>query len=162
MSTGVHDLTGLSDEALDDLLAACADERRRRRILREATAEMAVLAQDFELAAAAGVPVPWDELVATTDKVGPGQRVVWTDGLVWRNVSAAWLPTTATPVTYPLGWSQEVLPPVTRMWAAGGTFAVGELVEFRGEVWRCLIGHTNTDPGHTPPLTPALWVRQGV
>ena len=162
MSSGVHDLAGLSDAALDDLLAACSDERRRRRILRDAPAEAAVLAQDFELAAAVGVPTPWAELLAVSDRIGPGQRVVWLDGEVWRNISGAWLPVSATPEAYPLGWSLEVLPPVTRMWAAGGTYSVGELVEFRGEVWRCLIGHTNADPGHTPDLTPALWVRQGV
>ena len=105
MSSGVHDLTGMSYAALDDLLAACSDERRRRRILRDAPGEAAVLAQDFELAAAVGVPTPWAELLAVSDRIGPGQRVVWLDGEVWRNISGAWLPVSATPEAYPLGWS---------------------------------------------------------
>ena len=160
MSSGVHDLTGLSDAALDDLLAACSDERERRRTLREAPAESEVLARRHELAAAAGEPVSWGELVAAPDRVGPGQRVVWADGEVWRNASRAWLPITATPETYPLGWAQETgLPSVVAPWVAGEMVQAGDLRMYEGVVYRCVTGHT-TQADWLPGLLLALWVPQ--
>ena len=47
--------------------------------------------------------------------------------------------------------------PTAAQWVPGGTFRVGDLREFNGVVYVAVQSHTNYDPGHTPPLTPALW-----
>lgn len=157
----IRDLHMLADAELDALLSACADERWRRQLIRDAPARAAQLAQDFELAVGTRPLITWADLVAATDRVGPGQRVVWVDGEAWRNTSGAWLPVTATPDTYPLGWAQESgLPAEVRMWVAGESVQVGDLREFGGIVYRCLQAHT-TQAGWRPDLVPALWAEQG-
>ena len=93
-----------TDEQLRELATAVISEQEQRRIRREAQARMDAIAAQFEAATATEPPTPWESL---TDRVGPGERVIWTDGETWRNISGAWLPTTATPETYTLGWAQE-------------------------------------------------------
>lgn len=153
------DLTTLTDGDLEALRLDVLNEQDRRRIITEAPARADQIAQQFESIMGAAPAIPWDDLA---DRVGPGQRVVWTDGETWRNTSGAWLPTTATPETYPQGWSQETgLPPDVAPWEAGGTYKADDLRTFGGIVYRCIQPHTNYDPGHTPNLTPALWTPQG-
>lgn len=153
------DLTTLTDPDLDALRVDVLNEQDRRRIITEAQARADQLAQQYESIMGDAPATPWADL---TDSVGPGQRVVWTDGNTYRNTSRAWLPTTATPETYPLGWSQETgLPAEVAPWVAGGTYAADNLRTFGGIVYRCIQPHTNYDPGHTPNLTPSLWTPQG-
>ena len=151
------DLINLSDADLDALLVGVVGERERRRVLREAPVIADGLADAMEAALEGAAPVPWDEL---GDRVGPGQRVVWVDGEVWRNASRAWLPVTATPETYPLGWAQETgLPSVVAPWVAGEMVQAGDLRMYEGVVYRCVTGHT-TQADWLPGLLPALWVPQ--
>ena len=42
-------------------------------------------------------------------------------------------------------------------WKPGEEYSLGEVRKWDGTVVRCLQGHTNNDPGHTPDTTPALW-----
>ena len=152
------DLTALTDQDLEALRVDVLNEQDRRRIITEAPSRADQLAQQYESVMDAAPATPWDDL---TDRVGPGQRIVWTDGNVYRNSSCAWLPTTATPETYPLGWSQETgLPAEVLPWEPGGTYKTDDLRTFGGIVYRCIQPHTNYDPGHTPNLTPALWAPQ--
>jgi hypothetical protein len=53
----------------------------------------------------------------------------------------------------------ELLPvqATVEAWVAGGTYVQGDVRSYEGINYRCIQGHTNYDPGHTPPLTPALW-----
>ena len=153
------DLTALTDSDLDALRVDVLNEQDRRRIITEAPARADQLAQQYESIVDASPVTPWNDL---TDSVGPGQRIVWTDGNIYRNTSRAWLPTTATPETYPLGWSQETgLPAEVLPWEPGGTYVADDLREYEGVVYRCIQPHTNYDPGHTQNLTPALWTPQG-
>ena len=153
------DLTALTDEDLDALRVDVLNEQDRRRIIAEAPARADQLAQQYETIMEATPATPWANL---TDRVGPGQRIVWTDGETWRNTSGSWLPTTATPATYPQGYAQEtVLPPDVASWETGGTYKADDLRTFCGIVYRCIQPHTNYDPGHTPNLTPSLWAQQG-
>ena len=151
------DLINLSDADLDALLVGVVGERERRRVLREAPVIADGLADAMEAALADTAPVPWDEL---GDRVGPGQRVVWVDGEVWRNASRAWLPVTATPEAYPLGWVQETgLPSVVAPWVAGEMVQAGDLRMYEGVVYRCVTGHM-TQADWLPGLLLALWVPQ--
>lgn len=107
--------------------------------------------------APASAPAPWASL---TDRVAPGQRVIW-DGQTWRNTSGAWLPTTATPATWPQGWAQETgLPPTITAWASGQAVKINNLRTYGGKTYRCIQAHT-TQTGWEPPSVPALWTLQG-
>ena len=46
-------------------------------------------------------------------------------------------------------------------WEQGGTFERFDLRTFDGTLYMCQQGHTNHDPDHTPPITPALWLSIG-
>lgn len=152
------DLTALTDTDLDALRVDVLNELDRRRIIREASARADQIVQQYESIMGDAPAVPWDDL---TDRVGPGQRIVWTDGNTYRNTSRAWLPTTATPETYPQGYAQETgLPPDVAPFAVGEAVKVGDLRTYEGTVYRVLQAHT-TQAGWAPPLVPALWTPQG-
>ena len=153
------DLTALTDLDLDALRVDLLNEQERRRLLTDAPALVEQIATRYAAASASAAPTPWADL---TDRVGPGQRVVWTDGNIYRNIARTWLNINATPDAYPLGWSQETgLPAEVLPWEPGGTYAADDLREHKGVVYRCIQPHTNYDPGHTPNLTPSLWTPQG-
>ena len=152
------DFTNYNDEELDALRVAVLTEQERRRTLADAPARQKEVADRYAAAIATAAPTPWASL---GDRVGPGQRVVWTDGNTWRNTSGAWLPTTATPATWPQGWAQETgLPPTVTAWAAGQAVKAGNLRSEAGKVYRCLQAHT-TQTGWEPAKVPALWTPQG-
>ena len=152
------DLTALTDEDLDALRVDVLNEQDRRRIIAEAPARADQLAQQYETIMEATPATPWADL---TDRVGPGQRIVWTDGETWRNTSGSWLPTTATPATYPQGYAQETgLPAEVAPFVVGESVKVGDLRTFEGTVYRVLQAHT-TQADWAPPLVPALWTPQG-
>lgn len=46
------------------------------------------------------------------------------------------------------------------LWQAGVAYAVDDMVNHQGTVYRCLQAHTS-EPGWTPPAVPALWTTQG-
>ena len=98
------DYSTWTDEQLRDLATAVISEQERRRTRREAQVRMDEIVAEYESAIGDAPPVRWEDL---GDRVGPGERVIWTDGETWRNISGAWLPTTAGPDSYPLGWAQE-------------------------------------------------------
>lgn len=152
------DLTTMTDDDLDTLRVQVLTEQERRRLIADAPAQQATVAAQYAAAVATAAPTPFASL---TDRVGPGQRVIWTDGNTWRNTSGAWLPTSATPATWPQGWAQETgLPPTVTAWAAGQAVKVGYLRSEAGKVYRCLQAHT-TQTGWEPSKVPALWTPQG-
>ena len=156
------DYSTWTDEQLRELATAVISEQERRRVRREAQARMDQIAAQFEAATADAPPTPWESL---TDRVGPGERVIWTDGEIWRNRSKAWLPTTATPETYPLGWAQETgLPDEIPEWTDAGspTYTAGDLRTDAGTVYRCIQTHTAWVRSRwRPSTTPSLWTPQG-
>ena len=123
------DLTTCTDTDLDALRVQVLTEQERRRLIADAPAQQKTMAAQYAAAVAAAAPTPWASL---TDRVGPGQRVIWTDGQTWRNTSGAWLPTTATPATWPQGWAQETGLPAAVAWAAGQAVKVGDLRTYGG------------------------------
>ena len=152
------DLTTYTDTDLDALRVQVLTEQERRRLIAEAPAQQQAVADRYAAAVAGAAPTPWASL---TDRVGPGQRVIWTDGNTWRNASGAWLPTTATPATWPQGWAQETgLPTTVTAWSAGQAVNVGDLRSASGVTYRCIQAHT-TQIGWEPPNIPALWTLQG-
>ena len=42
-------------------------------------------------------------------------------------------------------------------WQAEGSYVAGDIRRYDGTLIKCLQDHTNSDPNHTPDLTPALW-----
>lgn len=156
------DYSTWTDEALRDLATAVISEQERRRVLREAEKRLDEIVVEVEAATAGNAPVAWETL---TDRVPPGQRVIWTDGETWRNTSGAWLPTTATPETYPLGWAQETgLPDDIPEWTDVGspTYTAGDLRADAGTGYRCIQTHTaHAGAGWRPSTTPSLWTPQG-
>lgn len=152
------DLSTYTADDLDALRVSVLTEQERRRLIASAPALVASVTAQYAEATKATPPTPWASL---TDRVAPGQRVVWTDGQTWRNTSGAWLPTTATPATWPQGWAQETgLPPAIGAWASGQAVKVGDLRTYGGKTYRCLQAHT-TQAGWTPDAVPALWTPQG-
>ena len=51
----------------------------------------------------------------------------------------------------------ETLSALYDEWQPGNTFEVGDLRSWDGTIIECIQGHTNSDPSHTPDVTPALW-----
>ena len=152
------DLTTLTDEDLDALRVDVLNEQDRRRIVTEAPARADHLAQQYETIMGAAPATPWADL---TDRVGPGQRIIWTDGETYRNIAHAWLNINDTPAAYPQGWAQETgLPADVAPWTVGESVKVGDLREYSGVIYRVLQAHT-TQAGWTPPMVPALWTPQG-
>ena len=156
------DYSTWTDEQLCELATAVISEQERRRTRREAQARMDEIAAEYESAIGDATPVPWEDL---GDRVGPGERIVWTDGETWRNISGAWLPTTAGPGAYPLGWAQESgLPGDIPEWTEQGspTYTSGDLRTDAGTVYRCIQTHTAwVGAGWRPSTTPSLWTPQG-
>lgn len=151
------DLTTLTEEELDALRVQVLTEQERRRAISEAPALMDQVADRYASAVEDGTPTPWAEL---TDKVGPGQRVIWTDGNTYRNISKAFLPISVTP-DQAQWWSQETgLPVEIEAWAPGQSVSIGDLRTYNGVTYSCIQAHT-TQAGWTPPAVPALWAPQG-
>ena len=151
------DLTTYTDLDLDALRVQVLTEQERRRLVAEAPATQAAIADRYAAAVSTAAPIPW---ASVGDRVGPGQAVTWTDGNRWRNVSKAWLPSTATPATYPLGWAQETGLPTAVAWAAGQAVTIGALRTYASKTYRCIQAHT-TQAGWEPSNVPALWTLQG-
>lgn len=161
--TELPDVQALSDAALAGLQAVVNHEIARRHTLLEAADQADSLASQYAQAAAEAPPRPWAEVGSA---VGPGARVVWTDGNVWRNTSGAFLPSTAHPGSYPLGWAQETgLPEVIPAWDPDELFtqadvAQGVLREYNGVTYRLLQPINAVNPAWTPDIVPALWKAQ--
>ena len=94
--------------------------------------------------------------VQRRDAIGPGVAVTWTDGNRWRNKSGTWLPKTASPGTYPMGWTQETGLPTAGAWRAGVSYKVGDLATDSSKTYRALQAHTS-QVGWNPSAVPALW-----
>lgn len=151
-------LPAATDREVADALASLIGEQERRRVVAVGDADAARKADAY--AAAVGVEKPLDHKTLP-DAIGPGRRIVWTDGQTWRNTSGAWLPRTATPATFPQGWAKETgLPASTPAWKAGEQVKVGDLRTEAGTTYRVLQAHT-TQAGWAPSATPALWAKQG-
>ena len=162
------DLTSMTDDALDALRIAVLVEQERRRLVASAPALVAAVTAQYTEATKTAAPAPWASL---TDRVAPGQRVIWTDGQTWRNTSGAWLPTTATPATWPQGWAQETgLPPTVTdtqgdewpAWSPDATYIAGDRVTHVGRAWECLLGHGPERQGTWPPgAAHTVWTNLG-
>lgn len=73
-------------------------------------------------------------------------------------------PTTTTTPPTPTTTHQHPTPstttaPADGTWRQGATYAVGDVVSYSGNRYRCQQAHTAYDPNWTPPNTPALWQR---
>ena len=156
------DLSTLTDDDLDQAAHAIQAEQERRRTLAYAQATVEHYTHAVEAANTDTPPIPWTDL---TDRVAPGQSVIL-DGITWRNTSGAWLPTTASPATYPLGWEQLTgLPdPETLFaWSEQAAYEVGDRVTRDGRIWECLTAHGAEYQGTWAPsaATPTVWRNVG-
>ena len=156
------DYSTWTDEQLCELATAVTSEQERRRTRREAQARMDEITAQFEAATADEPPTPWESL---TDRVGPGERVIWTDGETYRNDSGAWLPRSASPDTYRLGWTRLTLPDPDslRRWTLGESYEAGEYVYHEGVIASAVQAHRADDPAWAPGMagTDALWKVHG-
>ena len=160
MTLDLTDRDTWTDDDLNKLRIAVLTEQETRALLANAPSQIEALASRVEQHNQDQPPTPWDELVMV-DRVAPGQRVIWTDGNIWRNASRAYLPITATPATYPLGWTQETgLPDEIDVWAPGVAYAADKLLDFEGTIYRVIQAHTS-QAGWLPPNVPALYAPQG-
>ena len=149
------DLTTYTDLDLDALRVQVLTEQERRRLLVDAPAQSKVLSDRYAAAVATAAPIPW---ASVPDAIGPGVAITWTDGNRWRNKSGTWLPKTATPATYPMGWTQETGLPTAAPWSATGVYKVGDLVTYLGKTYRC-IQAASPNPTWTPDVAVSLWTR---
>ena len=149
----MDDLTTMTDVDLDALRVRVLTEQERRRLLADAPAQSKALGDKYAAAVAAAAPIPW---ASVPDAIGPGTSIIWTDGNTWRNKSGAWLPKTASPATYPLGWTQETGMPTASPWSPTGVYKTGDLVTYNGKTYRCLQWHT-ANAGWTPTAAVSLW-----
>lgn len=149
----MNDLTTMTDSDLDALRVQVLTEQERRRLLADAPAQSKALGDKYAAAVAAAAPIAW---ASVPDAIGPGVTIIWTDGNTWRNKAGTWLPKTASPATYPLGWTQETGLPTASQWSATGVYKVGDLVSYNGKTYRCIQGHT-ANASWTPTAAVSLW-----
>ena len=158
------DLTIYTDDDLDALRIAVLTEQERRRTIATAPAQSAALADAYAAATSVEPAADWAALIASTDRIGPGQRVIL-DGIEYRNRSGAWLPITAGPDTDPTGlWWERVTPldpeaPAAAPWSKDATYAVGDRCTRNGRTWECLVAHGAEYQGTWAPgpATPTVW-----
>ena len=152
------DLTAYTAQELDDLWALVRAEQKRREILATGKTQADAIAAQVAEAVRNGAPRRWAD-IAPTDSVSPGERVTFTDGTTYRNVSGAWLPITASPATYPLGYVEEGVPQAAKPWGPAATYAKGDRVTRDGKVYECLIAHGPERQGTwgPGPATPTIW-----
>lgn len=148
------DITGYTDQELENLRVDILNEVDRRRVISTAQQTAQQQADAYAAAVQTDAPIPAASL---PDSLGPGVAITWTDGNTWRNKSGAWLPKTATPATYPLGWTQETgLPPSVDVWSPTATYKVGDLASYNGATYRC-IQPASPNPTWTPDVAVSLW-----
>ena len=61
----------------------------------------------------------------------------------------------STPASSPT--PEKTATPSAQEWKQLGVYQRGDLIMYRGVLYRCLQSHTAYAPNWTPPLTPALW-----
>lgn len=157
------DFTIYTDDDLDALRIAVLTEQERRVTIASTPAQSAALADAYAAAIADQPADDWDTITASTDRVGPGQRVIL-DGIEYRNRSGAWLPITAGPAQDPSGiwWERVTKPtpgPTAEPWSATATYVVGARCTKDGRVWECLVAHGPERQGTWAPgpATPTVW-----
>lgn len=148
------DLKALSDTDWAQLIRDIQAESTRRDTLATAHDQQTSIASSYADAVANDAAIP---AASVPDAIGPGVAIIWTDGNQYRNKSGAWLPQTATPATYPLGWTQETgLPPSVDVWSPTATYKVGDLASYNGATYRC-IQPASPNPTWTPDVAVSLW-----
>lgn len=156
------DLTEYTAAELAVIVRDATIAYERQTAIERAPETMRALADDYVDAVANQPPHPHDAL---PDALGPGERIVWTDGQTWRNTSGAFLPKTANPDTYPLGWTRLTLPDPDglRRWALGESYEAGEYVYHEGVIASAVQAHRADDAAWAPGMagTDALWKIHG-
>lgn len=144
----VIDLSSLTDEGLSALIRDAYAEESRRRTIATAAADTERIAAAYAVAIGRETGGAWVQPTGAHDAYALG-AVVTHDGHLWVSDIPAnvWAPGTH-------GWTidddAEMSPaPEAEPWAEGATYAVGDLVEFEGVVYRVLQPHTSA--AHWPP-----------
>ena len=152
-------LTTLSDEELQALYNACADELERRYHLATAKTRIEEATASYEKA------VENNPAIKVTDVpeggLGPGEKLIDAWGVEWVNQSGAWLqPRTAGPDQYPAGWRKTNAPAANAApaWKPGETVKAGDLRLCDGIVWRALRDHVS-EATSKPGKAGTLWVK---
>ena len=155
-------LTALSRAEVWEVQQAAWERGKEMDMMESAPARMEEIATEFEQAVAGDAPIPHADLPET---IGPGQTIIWTDGETYRNDSRAWLPRSASPDTYRLGWTRLTLPDPDslRRWALGESYEAGEYVYHEGVIASAVQAHRADDPAWAPGMagTDALWKVHG-
>lgn len=137
-----------------DELAARADLAAR---VTDVETRLAILEQIVignETPPASGSEPTFADLTASQNgAIYPGQVFKWTDGQIWTCITGP-LNSTATPVTYPIGYSLTTAP--ITAWAVGVSYKIGDKVTYEGHTWQC-IGANLSQASWAPGLAPSLW-----
>lgn len=157
------DLAEMPDETWAELWAMCVRENARRETLRQAREQAEAAARKYEEAVADSPARKLSE-IGEHEALGPGERLIDAAGLVWENVSGAWLgPHVAGPAQYPTGWRRSegspTDPAVVSEWdPRGHAYRPGDLVSYQGVVYRVIQAHSSQSDW-VPSVVPALYVR---
>ena len=156
------DLTGYTAAELAVIVRDATTAYERRLTLEASQERVEEIAADYAQAVAGDEPIPHADL---PESIGPGQTIIWIDGETYRNDSGAWLPTSASPDMYRLGWTRLTLPDLDslRRWALGESYEAGEYVYHVGVIASAVQAHRADDPAWAPGMagTDALWKIHG-
>jgi hypothetical protein len=155
------DLSTYTDDELTDLSSQIRDEQTKRATIANAPAMISHI--NAKVLAAQGVSrgEAWVQPTGATDAYPIGWTVTY-NGKTWMSLIAA--NTTipgdpADPQSYRWWKDMTVVPPTSGPpdWSgAGVAYAVGDVVTYNGQTYKCLQAHTS-QPGWTPDAVPALW-----
>lgn len=151
------DISTLTDADLEATRVAVLTEQGRRLVVASAQQQVESITAIYADAVSRVAPTPIASIPAG-QAVGPGGKIVWTDGNTWQNKSGAWLaPSVAGPGVYPLGWTQLTGLSTAPAWSAASVaYKVGDLVTYQGATYRCLQAHT-ANASWTPTAAVSLW-----
>lgn len=143
------ELDALTLEEMEALEAELRDAIANRRFRADAERAAHEIAARFAESVAGDAPIPHAE---TAWPVGPGRRIVWSDGHTYRNISRGWL--SHGPDEYRRGWENET-PDGPEPWDPARTYIAGEACLLDGIAWRVRESQ-QANPGWQPD-DPALW-----
>lgn len=151
------DLTALTDEQLDAHRLAVLTEQERRATLRDAPALIDSIADKYQRAIGRETGAAWQQPHGAHDAYREN-AIVTHGGKQWRSTIPAnvWEPGVGPGWVVDADTTPEPQPPAPA-WATGVAYKVGDLVDYKGTVYRVLQAHTSA--GHwTPDAVSSLYV----
>ena len=103
MQIDTDSLNKLTDDDMSVLFTKYQEEQQRRATLESSANFIRQTSLNYQNAVKLQDPVDFS---LVQDPIGPGYKVIWTDGKTYINKTMTWLPKIADPSAFPAGWDE--------------------------------------------------------